>query len=50
MKLLVDTSIFLEVLLEQACADEARKFFTKTAAHDFFIFDFSLALRRANTA
>ncbi len=42
MKLLVDTNIFLEVLLEQARADEARNFLTKTDAHDFFISDFSL--------
>ncbi len=42
MKLLVDTNIFLEVLLEQARADEARKFLAKTDAHDFFISDFSL--------
>jgi predicted nucleic acid-binding protein len=42
MKLLVDTNIFLEVLLEQARADEARKFLAKADAHDFFISDFSL--------
>ena len=42
MKLLVDTNIFLEVLLEQARADEARKFLANTDAHDFFISDFSL--------
>lgn len=42
MKLLVDTNIFLEVLLEQARVDEAKKFLAKTGAHDFFISDFSL--------
>lgn len=42
MKLLVDTNIFLEVLLEQARADEAKNFLAKTDAHEFFISDFSL--------
>jgi predicted nucleic acid-binding protein len=42
MKLLIDTNIFLEVLLEQARANEAREFLAKTDAHDFFISDFSL--------
>lgn len=37
MKLLVDTNIFLEVLLEQAREDEAKKFLTKTDTHEFFI-------------
>lgn len=42
MKLLVDTNIFLEVLLEQARADEAKEFLAKTDVHEFFIPDFSL--------
>lgn len=43
MKLLVDTNIFLEVLLEQeARENEAKKFLTKTDTHEFFISDFSL--------
>ena len=42
MKLLVDTSIMLEVILEQTKADEARALLKKTEEHDFFISDFSL--------
>lgn len=40
MKLLVDTNIFLEVLLEQDRADEARQLLSKTEEHDLFISDF----------
>ena len=42
MKLLVDTNIFLEILLEQARAEEAKGLLTKTDAHDLFVSDFSL--------
>jgi predicted nucleic acid-binding protein len=42
MKLLLDTNIFLEVLLEQTRADEAKTLLAETDAHDFFISDFSL--------
>ena len=42
MKLLVDTNIFLEILLEQAHQDEAKDLLAKTDAHEFFISDFSL--------
>lgn len=42
MKLLVDTNIFLEVLLEQSRADDAKALLVKTGAHDFLISDFSL--------
>ena len=42
MKLLVDTNIFLEVLLEQAHANDAKELFRKTDEHDFLISDFSL--------
>lgn len=42
MKLLVDTNVFLEVLLEQERSDEAKELLTKTDVHDFFISDFSL--------
>src|SRR4051794_19445914 len=42
MRLLVDTNIFLEVLLEQTHSDEAKDLLAKTDAHDFFISDFSL--------
>jgi len=42
MKLLVDTNIFLEVLLEQTHCDETKDLLAKTDTHDFFISDFSL--------
>jgi len=42
MRLLVDTNIFLEVLLEQTRSDEAKELLAKTDTHDFFISDFSL--------
>ena len=42
MKLLVDTNIFLEVLLEQSRANDAKKLLIKTNAYDFLISDFSL--------
>ena len=42
MKLLLDTNIFLEVLLEQSRADDAKTLLAKTDTQDFFISDFSL--------
>jgi predicted nucleic acid-binding protein len=42
MRLLVDTNIFLEVLLEQARSEEAKELLAKTNTHDLFISDFSL--------
>lgn len=42
MRLLVDTNVFLEVLLEQARSDEAKELLAKTDTHDLFISDFSL--------
>ena len=42
MKLLVDTNIFLEVLLEQSRSNDAKELLVKTDAHDFLISDFSL--------
>ena len=42
MKLLLDTNIFLEVLLEQSRANDAKTLLAKTEAHAFFISDFSL--------
>jgi predicted nucleic acid-binding protein len=42
MKLLLDTNIFLEVLLEQARANDAKALLAKTDAHNFLISDFSL--------
>ncbi len=42
MKLLLDTNVFLEILLEQERADEARTLLKKTSEHEFFLSDFSL--------
>lgn len=42
MKLLIDTNIFLEILLEQARVDESKDLLAKTNEHDFFLSDFSL--------
>jgi uncharacterized protein len=42
MKLLVDTNIFLEVLLGQSRANDAKELLVKTNTHDFLISDFSL--------
>jgi len=42
MRLLVDTNIFLEILLEQNRAEEAKDLLRKVDQHDFFISDFSL--------
>jgi predicted nucleic acid-binding protein len=42
MRLLVDTNIFLEILLAQSRADEAKGLLRKVDMHDFFISDFSL--------
>ena len=37
MRLLVDTNIFLEVLLAQERAEAAQQFLSKTEEHEFFI-------------
>jgi predicted nucleic acid-binding protein len=42
MRLLVDTNIFLEILLAQSRADEAKGLLRKVDMHDFFISDFAL--------
>jgi len=42
MKLLIDTNVFLEVILEQEKAKEARDLLSKTEEHEFFISDYSL--------
>lgn len=42
MRLLLDTNIFLEVILEQEGAEESRSLLSKTEDHEFFISDFSL--------
>ena len=42
MKFLVDTNIFLEGILEQEKAEEARAFLAKNKEYKFFISDYSL--------
>ena len=42
MRLLLDTNIFLEVILEQEKAQEVLILLSKTEAHEFFISDYSL--------
>ena len=42
MRLLIDTNIVLEVILEQAKAEEARALLAKTEEHEFFISDYAL--------
>jgi len=42
MRLLIDTNVFLEVILEQARAKEAQDLLSKTEEHEFFISDYSL--------
>jgi uncharacterized protein len=42
MKLLLDTNIFLEVILEQERSEEVKKLLSKVEEYEFFISDFSL--------
>ncbi len=42
MKLLVDTNVFIELLLAQARADEARSFLENRTGHDLFVCDYAL--------
>lgn len=42
MRLLVDTNILLEVILDQAKAGEARTLLAKTDEHEFFLSDYAL--------
>lgn len=42
MKFLVDTNIFLEVVLTQSKAIDAQEFLSKTEEHEFYISDYSL--------
>lgn len=42
MRFLIDTNIFLEIILEQEKAEEAKTLLSKTEDHDFFMSDFSL--------
>ncbi len=42
MRLLLDTNIFLEILLEQENAEESLVFLRKTTEHEFFVSDFTV--------
>lgn len=42
MKFLLDTNIFLEIILDQEKAIEAKSLLLQTEQHDFFISDYSL--------
>ena len=42
MKALLDTNIFLEIILSQEKADEAKNLLLKSEQHEFFITDYSL--------
>jgi predicted nucleic acid-binding protein len=42
MKFLIDTNIFLEVMLNQQHAQEAKSFLQESDIHEYFISDFSL--------
>jgi predicted nucleic acid-binding protein len=42
MRLLIDTNIFLEIILEQEKAEAAKDLLAKTREHEFFISDYSL--------
>jgi predicted nucleic acid-binding protein len=42
MKFLIDTNIFLEVILAQSKAADAQKLLSKTEEHEFFLSDYSL--------
>ena len=42
MRVLVDTNVFLEILLDQPNAEEARTFLLQTDRHQFLISDFAL--------
>jgi uncharacterized protein len=42
VRLLVDTNVFLELLLEQAKAKEARDFLNKTNEHQLFVSNYAL--------
>lgn len=42
MRLLVDTNLFIEVLLNQASAPEAQAFLENAKGHDIFVTDFTM--------
>ena len=42
MRLLIDTNIFFEVILERDAAGDAKRLLSSVGAHDFFVSDFTL--------
>jgi predicted nucleic acid-binding protein len=42
MRLLIDTNVFLEIILDQQRAEEAKELLAKIGDHEFFISDYSL--------
>ena len=42
MKALLDTNIFLEIILSQEKSNEAKELLLKSAQHEFFVTDYSL--------
>ena len=42
MRLLIDTNVFLEIILEQENAQQAKALLQRTREHEFFITDYSL--------
>lgn len=42
MRLLIDTNVFLEIILDQEKAAESKALLAKVADHEFFISDYSL--------
>ena len=42
MKVLLDTNIFLEIILSQEKAEDAKNLLLKSAQHEFFLTDYSL--------
>jgi predicted nucleic acid-binding protein len=42
MRLLIDTNIFLEIILQQEKADDAAALLRKAGGHEFFVSDYSL--------
>lgn len=42
MRLLIDTNVFLEVILERDTAKDAKSLLASVGSHDFFVSDFTL--------
>lgn len=42
MRLLIDTNVFLEIILEQQRSDEAKTLLSRADAHELFVSDYSL--------